>query len=191
MINISKIAQQHFHQLLLKKTKNTHIRIFVTNPGTSIADCGVSYCTQHEIETDDLEIKYDKFNVYIDVKSVLYLKDAKIDLVRDGINSCLTLTAPFAKGKNNNKYIDLMDRIQLFLDHEVNPNLSLHGGKVSLIEITDLRYLIVKFSGGCNGCAMISTTLKENIEKKILLLFPEIKGITDSTEHNHGNHSYY
>ena len=191
MINISKRAQKHFNQLLKKKTENTHIRVFVINPGTEIAECGVSYCTNNEINKDDVEVKYNMFNVYIDSTSVLYLKNAKIDLMLDGMNSCLTLTAPFAKRQRNNNGIDLFERIKIFLDHEINPHLSLHGGKVFLMNITESGYLILKFSGGCNGCSMISTTLKDSIEKKILILFTEIKGITDATEHHHGNHSYY
>ena len=191
MIYISTAAQQHFKKLLLNKKIGTQIRVFVINPGTPKAECGVSYYDQEEIKKSDLEIKYTGFNVYISESDVRYLKDAKIDLEVEDMNSQLTLSAPFSKCKNNNKHLSLKDRVQSLLDVEINPYLSSHGGHVSLMDITKLGYVVLKFSGGCNGCAMISTTLKEGIEKKLLLSFPELKGVTDLTSHIHGSHSYY
>ena len=44
MIMISEQAQQHFAKLLSKQPTGTHIRVFVVNPGTAQAECGVSYC---------------------------------------------------------------------------------------------------------------------------------------------------
>lgn len=191
MIYISKLAQQHFKKLLLDKAIGTQIRVFVINPGTPEAECGVAYYAEDEIKENDLEIKYTNFNVYISESDVRYLKDAKIDLEVEDMNSQLTLSAPFSKCKKNDKNLSLKDRVQHLLDIEINPYLSSHGGQVSLIDITKLGYVVLKFSGGCNGCSMIGTTLKEGIEKKLLLSFPELKGITDLTAHIHGSHSYY
>ncbi|MEC8451091.1 MAG: Fe-S biogenesis protein NfuA, partial [Pseudomonadota bacterium] len=44
MITISEEAQAHFVKLLSKQESGTNIRVFVVNPGTSSAECGVSYC---------------------------------------------------------------------------------------------------------------------------------------------------
>ena len=42
-----------------------------------------------------------------------------------------------------------------------------HGGNVSLVGIEDgTAYL--RFGGGCQGCGMISVTLKQGVEKAIL-----------------------
>ncbi len=66
-----------------------------------------------------------------------------------------------------------------------------HGGRVSLMEITEDGYAILQFGGGCNGCSMVDVTLKEGIEKQLLNEFPELKGVRDLTEHQRGEHSYY
>ena len=42
-IAISEAAQAHFRKLLSTQEEGTNIRIFVVNPGTPGAECGVSY----------------------------------------------------------------------------------------------------------------------------------------------------
>lgn len=86
----------------------------------------------------------------------------------------------------------LFNKIQKIIQTDINPQLAIHGGKISLLKIDENKFAVLKFSGGCNGCAMAKITLKNGIEKKLLKLFPkELNGIKDSTEHNHGIHSYY
>ena len=77
------------------------------------------------------------------------------------------------------------------LQSQINPQLAGHGGRVSLMEITEDGYAILQFGGGCNGCSMVDVTLKEGIEKQLLNEFPELKGVRDLTEHQRGEHSYY
>lgn len=43
MIRISDAAQAHFAKLLANQEEGTQIRVFVINPGTPNAECGVSY----------------------------------------------------------------------------------------------------------------------------------------------------
>ncbi|MDW1823351.1 Fe-S biogenesis protein NfuA, partial [Vibrio sp. 299] len=43
-ITITETAQTHFANLLGQQPEGTNIRIFVVNPGTQNAECGVSYC---------------------------------------------------------------------------------------------------------------------------------------------------
>ena len=37
----------------------------------------------------------------------------------------------------------------------ITPQLAGHGGRVSLMEITDDGLAILQFGGGCNGCSMV------------------------------------
>ncbi|WP_348666495.1 Fe-S biogenesis protein NfuA [Arsenophonus symbiont of Ornithomya chloropus] len=193
MINITKAAQIHFRQLLEKKEPGTQIRIFVINPGTPTAECGVSYYPKNAIEKSDIEFKFDKFSAYVDKISLAFLKEAEIDLIKDQVGSQLTITAPHAKkNKIFDKSTPLTERIKYFIEFQINPQLAGHGGHVSLIKINNDGYAILQFGGGCNGCTMVTFTLKENIEKQLLNMFPnELKGVKDFTEHQHGNHSYY
>ncbi|ANF17241.1 Fe/S biogenesis protein NfuA [Buchnera aphidicola (Schlechtendalia chinensis)] len=191
MINISKLAQNHFLNLLSKQKKNTHIRAFVSYPGTPIAKCGVSFCYPEEITKHDVKFRYDKFQLYIDKISMPYLKDSVIDIVTENFQSQLTLLAPYAKRciiKNDSA---LEERVKFFLDSKINPQLLSHGGRVHLINITQSGYVVIKFSGGCNGCSMVGRTLKDGIERQLLVEFSEFQGVYDVTEHHKGEHSYY
>ncbi|MFB6421740.1 MAG: Fe-S biogenesis protein NfuA [Candidatus Malihini olakiniferum] len=191
MICITKSAQNHFLKLLLKQEKGTQIRIFVINPSTPNAECSVSYCPPDSVEATDIELKFDKLSAYVDIVSEPYLKDAEIDFVTDQFGSQLTLKAPNAKMRRPDEKAPLIERVEYALQSQINPQLSGHSGRVILMEITDNGLAILEFVGGCNGCSMVDYTLKEGIEKKLLEQFPELKGVRDSTEHSHGEHSYY
>lgn len=191
MITVSKNAKKYFLLLLSKEPVGTQIRVFITNPGTKIAECGVAYCLESEIEKSDIELKYDQFFIYVNKSIMPYLKNTEIDLVVDKLGSQLTLKAPYAKNNVLEKKSSLEEKIEHFLISEINPQLSMHGGKVHLIKVDKNGIAVIKFSGGCNGCSMINLTLKQTVEKKLMDSFSEIKKVSDETEHFHGNHSFY
>lgn len=192
MITITDAAQAHFAKLLANQEPNTQIRVFVINPGTPNAECGVSYCPPDAVEPNDTEIKFEKLSAYVDDISAPFLEDAEIDFVTDQLGSQLTLKAPNAKMRKVADDAPLIERVEYVLQSQINPQLASHGGRVSLMEITEDGYAILQFGGGCNGCSMIDVTLKDGIEKELLNLFPEeLKGVRDLTEHQRGDHSYY
>ncbi|AFP84601.1 Fe-S biogenesis protein NfuA [secondary endosymbiont of Ctenarytaina eucalypti] len=191
MISITDAAQKHFAKLLFHQASVTYIRVFVINPGTPTAECGVSYCAPSTVDATDTELRFDKILVYVDALSSPYLQDAEIDFVTDKIGSQLTLKAPHAKMRKVSENAPLIERVQYLLQSQINPPLARHGGQVTLIEITDNMLAILQFSGGCNGCSMVDYTLKEGIEKALLKHFPELEGVRDLTDHQRGHHSYY
>ncbi|ANE75145.1 Fe-S biogenesis protein NfuA [Dickeya solani] len=191
MIRITDAAQEHFAKLLTKQEEGTQIRVFVINPGTPNAECGVSYCPPDAIEPNDTELKFEKLSAYVDELSTPYLEDAEIDFVTDQLGSQLTLKAPNAKMRKVGDNAPLMERVEYVLQSQINPQLAGHGGRVTLMEITEEGYAILQFGGGCNGCSMVDYTLKEGIEKELLQKFPELTGVRDLTEHQRGEHSYY
>ncbi|PSW19312.1 iron-sulfur cluster biogenesis protein NfuA [Photobacterium sanctipauli] len=192
MITISENAQQHFGKLLAQQPEGTNIRVFVVNPGTQNAECGVSYCPPEAVEATDTEIKLDLFSAFIDELSLPFLEDAEIDFVTDKMGSQLTLKAPNAKVRKVSDDAPLMERVDYVIQTQVNPQLAGHGGHVSLAEITEDGVAILQFGGGCNGCSMVDVTLKEGIEKELLAQFAgELTGVRDVTEHARGEHSYY
>jgi len=192
MINISETAQSHFAKLLEQQAEGTSIRVFVVNPGTATAECGVSYCPADAIEPEDIELKFEHFSAYVDGDSKLYLEEAEIDFTTDQMGSQLTLKAPNAKLRKVTDDAPLFDRVDYFLKAEVNPQLAGHGGECTLMEITDDGYAVLQFGGGCNGCSQIDITVKDGIEKQLLeTMAGEIKGVRDMTEHERGDHSYY
>ncbi|MFT4466176.1 MAG: Fe-S biogenesis protein NfuA [Sodalis sp. (in: enterobacteria)] len=191
MIRITDAAQEHFAKLLFNQEPGTQIRVFVINPGTPNAECGVSYCPPDAVEATDTELKFDKISAYVDELSAPYLQEAEIDFVTDKLCSQLTLKAPNAKIRKVNDDAPLIERVEYLLQSQINPQLAGHGGQVTLMEITDDMLAILQFGGGCNGCSMVDYTLKEGIEKELLEKFPELKGVRDLTEHQRGEHSYY
>ncbi|MBE0366603.1 MULTISPECIES: Fe-S biogenesis protein NfuA [Pseudoalteromonas] len=191
MITISETAQSHFAKLLSDQAEATNIRVFVVNPGTSQAECGVSYCPADAVEESDIRLNFNGFDAVVDAESAPFLDEAEIDFVTDKMGTQLTLKAPNAKAKKLSENADLNERVEYMLTSEVNPQLANHGGQVSLVEITAEGIAILQFGGGCNGCSMIDVTLKEGIEKEMIAKFDEITGVRDITEHQAGEHSYY
>ncbi|ACR70782.1 Fe-S biogenesis protein NfuA [Edwardsiella ictaluri] len=191
MIRITEAAQEHFAKLLANQEPGTQIRVFVINPGTPNAECGVSYCPPDAVEANDRKLDFEQLSAYVDEISAPFLDDAEIDFVTDQLGSQLTLKAPNAKMRKVADDAPLIERVEYILQSQINPQLAGHGGRVSLMEITDEGYAILQFGGGCNGCSMVDYTLKEGIEKELLQRFPELKGVRDLTEHQRGDHSYY
>ncbi|MCG7496785.1 Fe-S biogenesis protein NfuA [Vibrio sp. Of7-15] len=191
-ITITESAQTHFAKLLEQQPEGTSIRVFVVNPGTQNAECGVSYCPPEAVEATDTEMKYDSLTAYVDELSLPFLDEAEIDFVTDKMGSQLTLKAPNAKLRKVSDDAPLMERVDYVIQTQVNPQLAGHGGNVSLVEITDDGTAILQFGGGCNGCSMVDVTLKEGIEKELLVQFEgELSAVKDITEHDRGEHSYY
>lgn len=191
MIVITEPAQAHFRKLLEKQAPQTNIRVFVVNPGTSGAECGVSYCPIDAVEESDIRLAFDGFEAIVDQESAPYLEEAVIDFVTDQMGSQLTLKAPNAKARRVADDAPLVERVNYMIDSEINPQLANHGGKVMLVEITEEGKAVLQFGGGCNGCSMVDVTLKEGIEKQMLAQFPELTGVVDATQHQAGEHSYY
>ncbi len=192
MINITESAQAHFGKLLAQQETGTNIRVFVINPGTSKAECGVSYCPPDAVEPQDITLNFNGFNAVVDEESAPFLEEAHIDFVTDQMGSQLTLKAPNAKARKIADDAPLIERINYMIESEINPNLASHGGQVSLVEVTEDGAAILQFGGGCNGCSMVDVTLKDGIEKQMLAQFAgEITSVKDATEHEAGEHSYY
>jgi len=192
MINISETAQSHFAKLLSQQGDGTHIRVFVVNPGTSTAECGVSYCPPDAVEETDVRLNFTGFDAVVDLESAPFLEEAEIDFVTDQMGSQLTLKAPNAKARKLDDDAPLISRINYMIETDVNPSLANHGGKVTLVEVTDKGVAVLQFGGGCNGCSMVDVTLKDGIEKQMLEQFAgELTGVMDATEHEAGEHSYY
>lgn len=192
MIRITESAQAHFRKLLAEQADNTNIRVFVVNPGTPSAECGVSYCPPDSVEADDEVLPFSGFDAVVDSGSAPFLIDAVIDYEEQDLGSQLTLKAPNAKAKKVSDDAPLIERVEYVIQSEINPQLANHGGKVAVNQITDDGIAVLQFGGGCNGCSMVDVTLKEGIEKELVQRFPgELTGVRDVTEHQPGEHSYY
>lgn len=81
-------------------------------------------------------------------------------------------------------------RVQQVLDTVINPAVASHGGYVTLLDVNN-NAVFLEFGGGCQGCGMVSVTLKYGVERTIRDEVPEVGEILDTTDHASGRNPYY
>ncbi len=82
-------------------------------------------------------------------------------------------------------------QIQKVIKEEINPTIAGHGGEIALVDYFE-KNLYIQMSGGCQGCAASTATLKQGIERILRQHFGEdINEIIDVTDHDSGHNPYY
>ena len=71
----------------------------------------------------------------------------------------------------------MREEIEKVLDEEVRPMLSMHGGGVELVDVTDEGTVKVKLTGGCVGCPSAQMTLVGVVESAIKAKVPQVKKV--------------
>lgn len=191
-IHMTEAAQVHFAHLIEKEgVTDLALRIFLDNPGSPLAEVGISFCPPGDNRPTDLLLTYEAFNLYVDKPSAPYLDEADIDYQSDNLGGQLSINAPKIKAQKPPADASLFERVTHILNTEINPNLAHHGGMVRLVEITPDNALVLQFGGGCQGCGMADVTLKQGIERTIMEQLPEVTAILDATDHASGENPYY
>lgn len=191
-INITQAAQDYLASLLAKQEdKEVGIRVFITQPGTPQAETCISYCRPGEEDVTDKVLSLSQFTAWIDAISEPFLEDAVVDFAEDRMGGQLTIKAPNAKVPMINDDSPLSQRIEYYLQTEINPGLAGHGGHIRLVDIVEGSIAILQFGGGCQGCGMVDTTLKDGVEKTLLARIPELTAVRDATDHSNRENAYY
>ena len=81
-------------------------------------------------------------------------------------------------------------RVQRVLDDVITPAIDDHGGRIILLNVED-DTVSIRFEGGCQGCAMAASTLRQGVEPILKQRFPAIVAIIDETDHPAGIAPYY
>jgi len=136
---------------------------------------------------DDGVLEFDEVSIYLDSASAARLRGATLDFIDDINGSGLKFDNP---NKTTLGMNPLASRIQQVLDDRVNPGLAGHGGNVALMDIQDQK-VILQFGGGCQGCGMVDTTLKDGVAVTLQQAIPEITEVVDITDHEAGENPYY
>ncbi|MFV8817286.1 Fe-S biogenesis protein NfuA [Haliea sp. E17] len=191
MITITESAQDYLAELLAKQENVLGVRVFINQPGTPRAETCIAYCREGDTKEADETLELAKFTVWIDQRSVPFLEDALVDYSKDRMGGQLTIKAPNAKMPRVDENSPLEDRVNYVLYNEVNPALAAHGGEVSLVEITEDLFAVLRFGGGCQGCAAVDQTLKGGVEKTLLEQLPQLAGVRDLTDHSDTSQAYY
>lgn len=192
-ITITQSAQEYLKSLLEKQDKpNVGVRIFVEKPGTPYAECCMSYCDPDDHEPEDIVLEFEGFTTWIEKASEGFLQEAVVDYAKERFGGQLTFKAPRSKMPQLGEDPTLADRINYVLHSEINPSLAAHGGNVSLVTLADEdTTAVLQFGGGCQGCAAVDITLKQGVEKTLIEQIPELKQVTDITDHSQRENAYY
>ncbi len=190
-VTITESAQDYLKGLLEKQEGDVGIRMFVSSPGTPQAETCIAYNRPGEEQEDDIKVSYTGFDAWFENKSIPYLEDAKVDYSPDKMGGQLTIRAPNSKMPKINEDSPIEDKINYVLYNEINPGLASHGGNVSLMEVTDDAFAVLKFGGGCQGCSAVDITLKDGVEKTLKEKIPELAGVRDITDHSDTSNAFY
>ena len=191
-MTITPSAQEYLNDLLSGQDDDTcGIKIFVSEPGTPRAETCIAYAKKDEDFSTFRNIEEFKFSLFLEEKSIEFLKDAEVDYSPDKFGGTLTIKAPNAKLPQISDDASIEAKINYVLYSEINPGLASHGGEVSLIEVIDNETAILQFGGGCQGCGMVDLTLKDGVEKTLLEQIDGLKSVKDVTDHSYRENAYY
>lgn len=112
--------------------------------------------------------------------------------IRSALASGAPAVAPKATTAATNAPDDdaLYERVADLFEHDVNPMVARHGGRVELIDVQE-GVVMVRMGGGCQGCGMADVTLRQGIEAMLHEHVPEVKGVVDITDHTAGSNPYF
>jgi len=189
---ITKTAEDYLAKLISEKNEpGTAVRVFITDPGTPHAETCLAYCKPDELTPSDVLISLPTLSVYVEERSIPFLEESEVNYDIDNFGGQLTIKAPNARLPNISPDSPLEDRVNYVIYNEINPMLESHGGVVSLKEITEDKFAILQFGGGCQGCSMVDVTLKDGVEKTLLESMPELAGVRDMTDHTMDENAFY
>jgi NFU1 iron-sulfur cluster scaffold homolog, mitochondrial len=112
--------------------------------------------------------------------------------IRQALTSGVPPVADKAPAPGSTRLTDdeLYERVHDLFEQQVNPMVARHGGRVELIDVQD-AVVMLRMSGGCQGCGMASVTLRQGIEGALNQSIPEVQGIVDITDHQSGSNPYF
>lgn len=97
MITITEIAAKKIQQVIVKRGHGVGIRLGVKTTGCS----GLAYVLEYvdSPTVDDLCVESNGCRLYIDPKSLVYLKGLSVDYVRNGLNEGFEFKNPNERDK--------------------------------------------------------------------------------------------
>ena len=84
----------------------------------------------------------------------------------------------------------LLREVEALLDRQVNPAVAAHGGHIAADRVEG-GTVYLRMSGGCQGCAASSATLRQGVERMLRAALPQIGEIVDVTDHAAGSNPFY
>jgi Fe/S biogenesis protein NfuA len=189
MITITDPAKAKFLEITEREGRKGHgLRLVVHNGGSFQPEFGLNFVAPGEGDDDDVVTDAGEMKVYVDAESAKFLEGAKIDFIETPQQSGFKIDAPNAGIPEPTGPV--AEKIRKVIEEKINPGVAGHGGQVALAALED-DTAFLRFGGGCQGCGMIKTTLKDGVEKILLQEIPELKQVKDVTDHAAGDNPYY
>jgi Fe/S biogenesis protein NfuA len=186
MISISEAAQKQLREIIASQEAGEHcLRLAINGRGPYGFEYELSLLRPEEKEPSDVVVEASGLTVFVDAASVENLQGATLDFVEEPGSHGFRVENPNPLWRD-----PVAVKVQRVIDTEINPGVATHGGHVVLLDVRESRAFI-RLGGGCQGCGMVSVTLKEGIEKAIVNAVPEIKEVLDTTDHAAGQNPFY
>lgn len=119
--------------------------------------------------------------------------DDLIPRVRYALGAALAAEAGSPAGGPGMSAMDddeIFDQVVHIFERQINPIVAQHGGSIDLIDVQDAT-VVVRMSGGCQGCGMANVTLRQGIEAALQRAIPNLAGVRDVTDHSAGSNPYF
>ena len=186
MITFTDVAKSKVVELMqAEKSEGLALYMSVTGRGKGGFQTELHFAEENEKGDDDTVVDAGSFKVYIDAKSAESLKGAEVDYVDASPEGGFKVKNPNPLWSDPKAMA-----VQEVIDGRINPGVESHGGWVTLLDVKeDIAYIAL--GGGCQGCGMVDVTLKQGIEVMIKEAVPEIRQITDTTDHANGSNPFY
>jgi Fe-S cluster biogenesis protein NfuA len=85
---------------------------------------------------------------------------------------------------------DLEGQVRAIVDAKINPIVASHRGHVSVVS-ADQGWVRIRLEGGCQGCSLADVTVRQGIEPLLRVLFDDIVGVVDVTDHAASTDPYF
>lgn len=186
MITITEAARKQLAEILAAQEEKDHyLRLAISGRGPQGFEYELSLLREHEKSAEDLVVETGALTVLVDAGSVENLQGATLDFVEQPGGQGFKVDNPNPLWRD-----PVALKVQRVIDTEINPGVATHGGHVALLDVQEGKAYI-RLGGGCQGCGMVSVTLKQGIEKAIVGAVPEITEVLDTTDHAAGHNPFY
>ncbi|NIA24205.1 MAG: hypothetical protein GWP04_01405 [Gammaproteobacteria bacterium] len=96
----------------------------------------------------------------------------------------------FDSGSSGTLEGSLAEQVAQVITQQVNPAIASHGGAAELAGVEG-RDVYLRLLGGCQGCGLVSVTLRQGIEQILRRVIPDLGEIIDVTDHQAGTNPHY
>ena len=151
---------------------------------------------QPKAEAEESDLVYEVLGLAIMIAgdSIEKIKGSTLDLPSNSAQGGLVIRNPNRPNLLENMDLDLSgsaaEKLQQLLDKHINPSLAAHGGYAELVGVEDNKAYLT-MGGGCQGCSMSASTLREGISVMVADAIPEIVDVIDVTDHEAGDNPFY